>query len=98
MKKLLFAIVLLSPAGCGPVPHDLLLTDEVAQAQQETRLAGMEHLSCSELHTHHTANLMARTPLGFFAPVAGPLGDRNLSDAEEMMRRKGCRLPEGVES
>ncbi len=96
MKKQLCAMgASLLLMGC--IQPDALVSADAASARQEQRLEGYRHLSCSQLRQHHAANLPARGVLGTVS-VTGGLGRQNLSDAEEMMRRKGCRLPEGVKS
>lgn len=96
MYKLpLLAAVALSLSGC--IQPDDLVSADAANARQELRLQGYQYLSCSQLRQQHAANLPARGPIGLIS-VTGGLGRQNLSDIEEMMRRKGCRLPEGVSS
>lgn len=94
-KLTLLALAALPLSAC--IQPDDLVSADAAKARQEQRLRGYQHLSCAQLREHHAANLPARGPLGVIS-VTGGLGRQNLSDAEEMMWRKGCRLPEGVKS
>lgn len=94
MYKLpLLAAVAFSLSGC--IQPDDLVSANAANARQELRLQGYKHLSCSQLRQQHAAALPARGPIGMIS-VTGGIGRQALSDFEEMMRRKGCRLPEGV--
>ena len=90
MKRIPYflAMAVLVP-GC--MQPDSFVSEDARTARQELRLQGYQHLSCSQLAQHRTAALPARSGLGAIA-VAGGLGRQNLSDIEEMMRRKGCRI------
>lgn len=81
----------------GCFGSDDLISSDAREARQELRLQGYKHMSCSQLRQQHAAALPARSPLGMIS-VTGGLGRQTLSDVEEMMRRKVCKLPAGVKS
>lgn len=94
MKKTLCAMTAsFMLSGC--LTPDDLVSKPQAQARQEIRLEQYRHLSCSELHRAYIANKPnALTPL----VVTGVLAYEADRDIKEMLRRKGCRLPEGKTS
>ncbi|MDA7425715.1 hypothetical protein [Thalassococcus lentus] len=90
MKRIPYflAMAVLVP-GC--MQPDSFVSDDARTARQELRLQGYQHMSCSQLAQHRAAALPARSALGAIS-VTGGLGRQTLSDIEEMMRRKGCRI------
>ena len=96
MKHLLLAIAVAVPlSGC--IQPDDLVSDEVAEARQNLRLQSYQSLDCEQLNQQWIALSPVRSLLvGFLAAHQGPYARQTLGDIEEMMRRKGCALPEGV--
>lgn len=90
MKRIpYFLATALLVSGC--MQPDSFVSDDARTARQELRLQGYQHLSCRQLAQQRAAALPARSVLGAIS-VTGGLGRQNLSDIEEMMRRKGCRI------
>lgn len=96
MKQLtLLAICGVSLSGC--VTPDDLVSPEAAKARQELRQQNYQYLGCSDLRRVLIANEPEVSgAMAVLRPTSAVYAGQAKRDIIAVMKKKGCRMPEGV--